>query len=296
MAYAYRRSIRRRAPRRKGRTSRRTARRPAYRRPRRTRTSKRYVNNVASRKLFDTMPPWSDIVDNISTSAFAGTGATFQGGTTQAQTVLWQASARDGLANDNSKLPSLAKGRHRTTVFLKGVREQVKVATNTAQHWMWRRVVFSVKNNAFSDGVDPDSAAYFRRTADGYKRLIVAAPLSTLYNLIFKGTDQDDWVDPILAPLNNDRITVHYNKRIQINPGAEAGKTMVHKMWHGMNKNLVYDDKELGDDVVTTPYAAQGRYGLGNVYIVDMFQPGYGSGTEDNLEFTVNSTLYWHEK
>lgn len=103
------------------------------------------------------MLPWSDIVDNISTTAFAAEGATFAGGTTQLQIVIWEALFRHGENSVDEKLLFMAIGRYRSTIYLRGFKENITIATNTAQHWRWRRVVFGVPDNFLGDSANPEN-------------------------------------------------------------------------------------------------------------------------------------------
>lgn len=295
MAYARRRFSRRtRRPRRSygRRKSTRTYRRPT--RPKRT--SKRYILNTASRRMSDKMNAFSDIIDNDPTGTYVNSGALFAGPGDGTRAVIWNASARIAENSVGDKLYPLAVGRHRSTIFFKGIKERVQIKTNSSAPWEWRRIVFSVKTNLFGDSFDPATALYWRRTGDGYKRMIADAPLVTLYGRIFKGADQSDWIDPQIAALDRDRITVHYDKKRTINAGSAGGVTRHFPIWHGFNKNFKYDDVEDGGNIGTSPFCSEGKYGLGNVYIVDLFACGLGSGAEDELEFTPSTTMYWHEK
>jgi hypothetical protein len=63
-----------------------------------------------------------------------------------------------------------------------------------------------------------------------------------------------------------------------------------------MNHNLVYDDDENGDVESSSYNSTTSRAGMGDYYVIDMFQPGAGGSSTDLLQITTNSTLYWHEK
>lgn len=298
MAYARRRfSTRRRVTRRPRRSYRSRPRRNTYRRPTRTRrTSKRYISNVASRKQSDKLNSYTDIVDNVSTGTFNDGSATFTGATGQVQTVLWMPTGRDAENSVENKMLPLTLGRQRSTVFLRGFKEVVQINTNSQSPWQWRRVVFSLKQNYFADSTDPSIGQWYRRNNDGYKRLVAAAPLASLYGVLFRGADQTDWIDPMIAQIDTNRITLHYDKSMHLNPGSSGGLMRTYKLWHGFNKNLKYDDIEDGAQFGTSPFAQSGKYGLGNVYVVDMFKESFGSENTDALEFKPSCQYYWHEK
>jgi len=63
-----------------------------------------------------------------------------------------------------------------------------------------------------------------------------------------------------------------------------------------MNKNLVYDDDESGDNETTNYYSVDSRAGMGDYYIYDIITPGAGGVASDQILLTSNASLYWHEK
>jgi len=63
-----------------------------------------------------------------------------------------------------------------------------------------------------------------------------------------------------------------------------------------MNKTLVYNDEERGDTEESAYYSVGSKAGMGDYYVVDIFRPRVGSTTSNQLLFSPNTTLYWHEK
>lgn len=63
-----------------------------------------------------------------------------------------------------------------------------------------------------------------------------------------------------------------------------------------MNQNLVYDDDEAGAAEVTNRFSVDSKAGMGDYYIYDLFSPGTGGTSTDQIVIVPNSTLYWHEK
>ena len=63
-----------------------------------------------------------------------------------------------------------------------------------------------------------------------------------------------------------------------------------------MNHNLVYGDDEVGGQEATTLFSTEGKAGMGDYYVVDLFQPSFGAGESDTLYFRPQATLYWHER
>jgi len=111
-----------------------------------------------------------------------------------------------------------------------------------------------------------------------------------------KGRKSIDWSDPIIAPLDTSRITVKYDKTITSKSGNDRGTVREFKLWHPMNKNLVYGDDEAGDNMTTVFRSVTSKAGMGDYYVMDVITPGSGAVTSDQLLLQSNSTLYWHEK
>lgn len=63
-----------------------------------------------------------------------------------------------------------------------------------------------------------------------------------------------------------------------------------------MNKNLVYDDDESGEQEQGAYTSVDSKAGMGDYYVLDLVQSGTGGSTSDLFLITANSTLYWHEK
>lgn len=303
MPYARRRFSRRR-PAYRRRSTRRPARRSMYRRrtyPRRRTMTRRRVNDITSRKMNDTMTSWSDVDASIATGTFNNAGATLTGGTTENIMFVYQPTARSGTNIDGteSKQFPLNVGRHRSTVYMKGFKENVSIETDTAQTWKWRRIVVELLGNPW---LVPDSASTsptFRANgAEGYKRLLTfnGAFNDQVYDLIFRGTNQADWVDAQIANLDRRVVKIHMDRKININSGSAAGVTRRFKFWTPINRNFTFDDEEDGEDTNTSHFAANRPGNPGNFYVIDLIVPGYGSGAGDTLQFTPNCTLYWHEK
>lgn len=303
MAYARRRFSRRRQP-----VRRRNTRRPARRsmRSRRTTTrrrpmTRRRVNDITSRKMRDTMTSWSDIDSSVPTDVFANSGATISGGTTENSMFVFQPTARSGINKDGDepKFQPLDIGRHRTTLYMKGFKEHVAIATNTAASWSWRRIVVEIQGNPWLVPDSSTTSPTFRaNTAEGYKRLVTqnGAFNNQIYGTLFRGTNQADWVDAQIANLDRRRLKVHMDRKININAGSVGGVTRRYNFWTGINRNFTYDDEEDGEDVNTSSFAANRPNNPGDFYIIDLIVPGFGATSEDSLQFTPNCTLYWHEK
>ncbi|UGV21548.1 MAG: capsid protein [Giant panda Genomoviridae] len=291
------------------RTSR--SRRPASRTKKRTyRTmSKKRVLNISSRKKRNGML-------NVTNSTATGVGASPLNVlplTVNASTggwVLWAATGMD-LTDQNSGLGTVAEAATRTstTCYMRGLAEHIRVQTNSPIPWFWRRTVFTVKGNlSFSSyGTSPPTgltAPVFDGNT-GIQRLLLnsnSQSVSQTGNVVaqqgflFKGQSGVDWTDPILAPIDTTRVTLVYDKTKLLRSGNQNGTIRECKMWHPMNKNIVYDDDESGSTELSSYFSTTSKAGMGDLFVLDQFSSGQGGATSDLLSFSVNSTLYWHER
>lgn len=247
-------------------------------------------------------------VQQNGSSATPGPGAitiTTAPGNGGSVTVLpWIATARDnslqqGTGNTGTTFDFSC--RTASTCFMRGIKESIEIQTSSQMPWQWRRIAFTYKNTAEALGTIPG----FYENSNGFARLMYnvtsgstsdATALGNLRGLIFKGRLNVDWTDYFTAPLDGQRITVRYDKTRTLASGNGVGIIRKYPTWHSMNHNIVYDDSESGQNVVPAYYSIGGKAGMGDYYIVDMFQAGRGATSADQLSFACQSTLYWHEK
>uniref|UniRef100_A0AAU6S5C8 Capsid protein n=1 Tax=Eptesicus serotinus feces associated gemycircularvirus 1 TaxID=3139974 RepID=A0AAU6S5C8_9VIRU len=304
MAYARKRRTRvvRRRPTRK--SSRRSyGKRRAYRK--RAPMSRRRVLNVTSRKKRNTMLT----VSNTTTSGASQTNAAgnlFISGANGGQ-VLWLATAND-LTSPSSHIISQQAARTSTTCFMRGLSEHIRLQTNTAIPWFHRRICFTTRGvtsfNTLSVSDTPTQpyAAYFTG-GSGMQRLLFNQNVNAQGNtssaqtdILFKGQQGSDWVDPIMAPVDTGRVSVKFDKTWTLKSGNQSGTIYERKLWHGMNKNLEYDDDESGYQEISRFISSSANTGMGDYYIMDFFAAGFGGSSGDLLSMNCTSTLYWHEK
>ncbi|AFS65305.1 putative coat protein [Dragonfly-associated circular virus 3] len=289
MAYASRRYARR--PRRSLRTSR-------YRRtrgPRRVRrttfrrrgTSKRRILNVSSKKKRDNMinVSFSPTGINPAVRGFIATGA--------APTMLvWCATARDRVSNASN--PTADSVRESQTCYMRGLKEHIRINTNNPTSWLWRRICFTAKGLFSGLGTSADSV----ETSNGWVRALMdqtgTSFGTSLTNLLFAGTNGVDWNDTFTANTDSTNVKIMYDKTFTINSGV-SGVIRDYKMWHGMNKNIVYGEDENGEGEINNRYSTIGRPGMGDYYVVDLLASN-SSAAADTLTFSTEATLYWHEK
>lgn len=215
---------------------------------------------------------------------------------------LWNAVAQD--MDSNSVVPNQAS-RTATTCYMRGLSEHLRISTSTGLPWFHRRLCFTTKfpfNPAPNAGASTPRTTYVD-TSNGIERLWFnvsnnndSVDIAGVYSIIFRGAVGSDWNDPILAPTDPTRITVCFDKTWTYKSGNTVGTVREHKLWHKMNKNLVYDDDEIGSGELPSYVSTPAKPGMGNYFVVDIVSPLPGGGASDVIRIDSNSTLYWHEK
>lgn len=221
--------------------------------------------------------------------------------------VLWCATARD-LTLNSGNVGSVAQQavRTSTTCYLRGLSENLRLATSTDKPWLWRRICFTYRGTGFRNIASGDTPTtpytVFSETSVGISRLMLNQTVNAMGNttsaqwgVIFKGAQDVDWRDPIIAPLDNTRIDVKSDTTTRIFSGNSSGTLREVKRWYPMNKNLVYDDDESGDVMTPQNFSVVDKRGMGDYYVADIFVCTGGT-TSDFLTLSASSTLYWHEK
>lgn len=278
--YSRRRTRRSTAPRRRyRRTSGRASRLMS-------RTSRRRILNIASKKKQDNM--LATRLDaggnNPTVGAFTipGTGGQF----------LWSPTIRDRASGATPSDPTSVSVRESDICYMRGLRESIIFASNSAASWRWRRVCFTCKGLPFGPQVALE-------TNNGWTRLLwnIAGTgvLSTAVDTVFRGTQGIDWVDFFVAKVDTNRVKVYSDTLRTFSSGNQAGKYFKDKKWYPMNENLVYNNDERGEGETATTASTTGRAGMGDYYIMDLFDCTTLAAA-DTLFFQPEATLYWHEK
>lgn len=222
--------------------------------------------------------------------------------------VPWVCTARATLAGADPE-----STRETPTVYWRGVKESIRVTTSSSLPWEWRRIKFTFKGNGImSPSANSASAESFiplfnHQPGVGYTRF--ARPLThavstaaqlqvatTLMAFMFRGTYGLDFGDPMTAPTQTEFLKIISDKRRTIASGNDTGIFRNYSEWTGINKNILYQDRERGEEEVTNALSVQGRPGYGDVYIVDFFRPHPGATTDDFMQFEPQATAYWHER
>lgn len=257
--------------------------------------------NVSSEKKRDVMPCWTNIVNGApGTEGLAG--ATLVG--TANYMIVWSPTARGSTFATGARGSKFYEQlRTSVTTYAVGVKETIRIGTNGPVGWHWRRICFTMKGEDLYSGdrdtFDLSNSPVARITSDGMKRavLISEAALQTR-GVIFKGNQNVDWTDVITAQLDTNRITPVYDQVRHIKSGNIAGQTRIIKVWHPMDKNIVYNEDQNGQDTPESFYSVTGKAGMGDYYIVDFFKSDLvqGDTTNSNLYFEPQATYYWHER
>lgn len=259
--------------------------------------STRAILNKSSQKKRDTMLSFTDVTAaNPESGVFAQASAVMAGASASFFTFGWIPTARqaeDSTGAKGAKIDTATRTSH--TIFARGVKENIILSTNSGASWEWRRICFTLKGSDYIDTVDPTTSDYFRLTSNGYVRLVTEIPDQDIFIPMFRGARDQDWIDPLNAAVNTDLASIHFDKKRTIASGNERGIIRSFKMWHPMNKNIVYRDEEDGDTMFTSALSTSGRKGMGDYYIIDMFRCN-NADTADTLEFLPQATFYWHEK
>jgi hypothetical protein len=196
---------------------------------------------------------------------------------------------------------------------MRGLKENVRIQTLSGHAWQWRRICFRFKGTRLFEWVDgsglTEYLALYRETSQhGFVRYCPkvegagifqsdnAVWINTVSNL-FRGRFNNDWTDAMTAPTDNRIMDIVYDKVRTIQSGNENGITRNYKLWHPMNKNLVYADEENGGGKDQSFLSTHSKQGMGDYYVFDIFSPAPG-GTNgaDDLSFSPEATLYWHER
>lgn len=220
---------------------------------------------------------------------------------------VWNATAQD-LARDGGLNTVTDIGARTAQVcYMRGVAETLRIQTSSGLPWFHRRVCFAYKGFLQStlpaDTSPGVSTLTYSDSSAGMQRLwlnlaINNSPASTaaIRLLLFKGRENLDWNDVMVAPLDTNLFTVKFDRISTYRSGNASGTVAERKYWHPMNKNLVYSDDEAGQTNDTNYISTGGKPGMGDYFVVDIIQAGTGGTVGDLIRVNSATTLYWHEK
>lgn len=276
-------------------------RRRSYRK--RSSMSKRRILNTSSRKKRNGMLTWSNTTNTgTNQTVQVGNGYVNNGGAF----FIWCPTAQT--LDLNSTVQNVSS-RSSSTCYMKGLSEHIRIQTSSGIPWFHRRICFTTRGiSPFNTAAQQDNAMFqpytpYSDTTNGIERLffntqnnVMPVTQAGMWTVLFKGTNGRDWNDLLMAPVDNSRVTVKFDKTWTMQSGNTNGIVRERKLYHPMNKNLVYDDDESGDVEVGAYFSTEAKAGMGDYYVVDIIQAGSGATSSDFLQISANSTLYWHEK
>ena len=198
--------------------------------------------------------------------------------------------------------------RTASTIYAKGLAEHIRIQTSSGIPWFHRRICITTRgvNEFNTPGADPGVLATqqpFTETSNGIQRLFLNTAtnnaqntLSGMLRILFKGAQNVDWTDPIIAPIDTARVTLKFDKTWTMQSGNSNGLVRERKLWHPMNKNVVYDEDETGQTQGSVYFSTESKAGMGDYYVIDVISAGAGATSTDQILLAANSTMYWHEK
>lgn len=194
--------------------------------------------------------------------------------------------------------------RTQTTTFARGYREVTTIRSNGSSPMRMRRIVFCgkglIQRWAPLTGPSLDSVRLY--TSSGYVRQTVqlnGSSIVAVEEMLFRGNSGTDWASPFNAKTDPTRLVILSDKTYNHNPSAPGGKTTLLKNWYGLNKTLVYDDDEDATTMDASEFAQQGRIGMGDVFVYDIYQAVPNNDTTlPTTTYIVNheGSYYWHER
>nr|QEV81543.1 hypothetical protein [unidentified] len=221
----------------------------------------------------------------------AGNGTVYQ--------AVWCATARPAEDSESTPGSAIDQGiRNRTTVFMRGLRERIELRTNSGISWQWRRIVFTMKGSAIhQDTFNPGTSLVARETSEGMVRMFSQSQTVTdrVVDIVFRGTNQQDWSNHFIAPVDRTKVTVISDTSRVIQSGNNSGVFRMYKPYYRFNKNLVYQDEEVGDHTTAGMFSVTSKSGMGDCYVYDLFYPNGGTSS-DTISVDIEASLFWSEK
>lgn len=261
-------------------------------------TNKRILNLTAKKKK-DVMKTWTNMDANNTVAANFRNGPAYLQGQ-NIYIIPWAATARPALNADLSAgLPIEEAVRTSTTCYMRGVKETISILSDTGAACKWRRICVRLRGDFLYSKETPTTPLSLITTAFGMVRTVTnwgnqASQVNDMFRVLFRGVRNVDWVDPMIAPTDNRRWDIVYDKTTNIQSPNEAGVYRTYNRWHPMNKNLVFDDDQDASNEEVRRWSVEGKQGMGDYYIIDFFS--INGTADDQMSLQYNSTLYWHEK
>lgn len=277
--------------------------------PRRRRVSRKGILNITSTKKADHMVNANKPGPLTPVNPVTGLGPTIvspTNGTTQA--YAWIATARD-----NTNTPGVPAGgvddssRTADQCFMRGLRENIGIETQSNLPFQWRRICFCFKGQEIlRDRVSTNVGSLYQEAAPpGWMRTttaILGTPVTdtfvydNLETILFRGVKNLDWFDVIDAQVDHFRVDLKYDRTRTFHSGNDVGLMKKIKIWHPMNKNLEYNSDESAGGRLESVLSSNTKRSMGDYYIIDFFRFTTTATINDAISFTPEACLYWHER
>lgn len=191
--------------------------------------------------------------------------------------------------------------RERQLVYAKGYSERVRLQVSGGNPWIWRRLVFTLKGTdlfgAFRLYYDASTGGLRNQMVRLFPTINADPPSSAnVYAYVFDGNQGLDWTSLITAKVDKQRITVVSDRTITIKPDNETGTVHQSRPYYSLEKNLLYNDDEAGDNKSQQYISTRSKAGMGDLYVMDILEPGVFAATVGSVLVTMDGTFYWHEK
>lgn len=265
-------------------------------------TSRRRILNATTLKKRDTMMNLTTTNNTGAPQTDWATGRAFLQGSS-VNIMCWCPTARRPVETLRNNLTQLSSGKP----YYVGLKENLRIDTSSGRPWRHRRICFTTKDDGNLEEGAPEAVPIWERPGPldpnvGFVRPwqpMIGAGYndlrSHLINILFQGTVTQDFDNIVDAKLDRTRVDVKFDKTWTLRPHTTVGSTSPRKLWHPMYKNLNYDQDEAGKVTNYTDFAAATRYGMGDYYVVDIFDCFQGTSS-DLLAIGGEATLYWHER
>lgn len=265
-------------------------------------TSRRRILDATTLKKRDTMMNLTTTTASGASTTDWATGRAFLQGSA-INVICWCPTARLPVEVLRNNVTQLSSGKP----YYVGLKENLRIDTSSGRPWRHRRICFTTKDDGnLIDGA-PGATPPWKRggpidpnvgSVRPWQPLIGTGLVDIrthLVNILFQGTVSSDYDQLIDAKLDRTRVDVKYDHTWTIRPTTTVGSTNPKKLWHPMRKTLIYDQDESGKLTNYTDFAAATRHGMGDYYVVDIFDCFQGTSS-DLLAVGGEATLYWHER
>ncbi|AGU67662.1 capsid protein [Fur seal associated gemycircularvirus 1] len=299
----YGRAGRRRAA-RYPRKRRSTGRKRTYRKRTMTRRS---ILNVTSEKKRDKMLQItnSTAVSQSGSGTYLSQSRNYYRRLVYVAAFVWCATARDNTRSSTATQPGNKfddSTRTASSCYMVGLKETIELQCPDGLPWQWRRICVTMKGTGtFAGTLNTGTSTFYTalETSNGFSRVlnqILAADRLSFYGTLFQGQQDVDWADPMTAKVDNERLTVKYDKTITLASGNDDGMIRKYSRYHRMGHNLEYNDDESGGTKTAGQFSVTSKKGMGDYWVIDLFRPRVGSTASNQMLFGTESTLYWHER